>query len=86
MKCSVEISMYPLKKEFKEPIIGFIKNLRKHSEIIVKTNGISTQIFGDYDNISQALNKEIKSSFKNNKSIVFNMKIINSDLQEIPIF
>jgi len=86
MKCSVEISMYPLKKEFKEPIIEFIKNLRKYSEIIVKTNGISTQIFGDYDNISQALNKEIKSSFKKNKSIVFNMKIINSDLQEIPIF
>ena len=78
--------MYPLKKEFKEPIIEFIKKLRKHSKIIVKTNGISTQIFGDYDNISQALNKEIKSSFKNNKSIVFNMKIINSDLQEIPIF
>jgi uncharacterized protein YqgV (UPF0045/DUF77 family) len=86
MQCSVEISMYPLKKEFKKPIIEFIKKLRKHSEIIVQTNEISTQVFGDYDNISKALNQEIKNSFKNNKSIVFNMKIINSDLQEIPVF
>ena len=66
--------------------VEFIKKLRKHSEIIVQTNGISTQVFGDYDNISKALNQEIKNSFKNNKSIVFNMKIINSDLQEIPVF
>ena len=48
MECSVEISMYPLNQDYKPSIISFIQNLRKDPFIIVDTNGISTQVFGDY--------------------------------------
>ena len=48
MECSVEISMYPLNKYYKPSIISFIQNLRKDPFIIVETNGMSTQVFGDY--------------------------------------
>ena len=86
MICSLEISMYPLKEEFKPAIIKFIKNLRNYNKITVRTNGMSTQLFGEYKNIMNAINIEIESSFKQNKSIVFNMKLINSDLLETPQF
>ena len=33
MKCTVEISMYPLQNDFKNLIIEFIKNLREYSNL-----------------------------------------------------
>lgn len=43
MECSVEISMYPLKTDYKRAIINFIKSLRKHPFVTIETNGMSTQ-------------------------------------------
>ena len=86
MKCSVEISMYPLHKNYKPLIIDFIKKLRSYPQIKITTNGMSTQLFGNYDLVMSILNTEIGIAFKDNKSIVFNIKIVNSDLQEIPNF
>ena len=86
MDCSVEISMYPLKEEFKPSIISFIKNLRKHSFIKVDTNGISTQVFGNYKRVMQAINTEMENTFLNENSVVFTIKVINSNLEEKPSF
>ena len=68
------------------PIISFIRKLRNHQEIIVETNGMSTQIFGEYDTIMDAINKEMKSVFLENEKVVFNLKIVNSYLLEKPKF
>tara|TARA_Y100001978_G_C23571663_1_gene374459 strand:- start:188 stop:448 length:261 start_codon:yes stop_codon:yes gene_type:complete len=86
MKCSVEISMYPLKKKYNDHIICFIKNLRNYKNIEVISNGMSTQIFGDYDNLITIVNKEIKLAFKSKNKIVFNLKIVNSDLSKLEDF
>jgi len=86
MDCSVEISMYPLKEEFKPSIISFIKNLRKHPFIKVDTNGISTQVFGNYKRVMQAINTEMENTFLNENSVVFTIKVINSNLEEKPSF
>ncbi len=86
MDCSVEISMYPLKEEFKPSIISFIKNLRKHPFIKVDTNGMSTQVFGNYKRVMQAINTEMENTFLNENSVVFTIKVINSDLEEKPSF
>ena len=86
MQCSVEISMYPLHENYKPLIIDFIKRLRLYSQIKITTNGISTQLFGSYDQIMSILNTEMGFAFKDNKLIVFNLKIVNSDLKEIPNF
>ena len=86
MKCSVEISMYPLEKKYKHQIICFIKKLRNYEAIKVITNGMSTQVFGDYDDVCTTINKEIKLAFKNKNKIVFNLKIVNSDLSKIEDF
>ena len=86
MDCSVEISMYPLDKNYIEPITTFIENLRKHPFIKVETNGMSTQIFGNYDNVMKAVNNEMKSAFLIHNKVVFSMKVINAHLQEKPSF
>tara|TARA_B100001115_G_scaffold175653_1_gene161951 strand:- start:363 stop:623 length:261 start_codon:yes stop_codon:yes gene_type:complete len=86
MQCSVEISMYPLEKKYKDQIIFFIKRLRKYKNIEVISNGMSTQVFGDYDNVIYLVNKEIKLAFKSKNKIVFNLKIVNSDLSKIEDF
>ena len=78
--------MYPLHKNHKPLIIDFIKKLRSYPQIKIKTNGMSTQLFGNYESVMSILNTEIGIAFKDNKSIVFNIKIVNSDLQEVPNF
>ena len=86
MVCSVEISMYPLKENFKPSIIAFIKNLRKYSFVKVTTNGMSTQVFGEYKRVMNAINTEMENTFLNENSVVFNLKVINSYLEEKPNF
>lgn len=81
MKTSVDISYYPLNQEYVPPIREFIERINTHPGLIVQTNGMSTQIFGEYDDLMNALTGEIKQSFDNPHS-VFVMKIINADLNK----
>ena len=83
MKTSVEISYYPLNENYLKPIGDFIDRLNTYEELIVKTNGMSTQVFGDYDAVMEAITREIKTSIKLPHS-VFIMKVINAELQVIP--
>ena len=82
MECSVEISMYPLNSDYKPAIIDFIKRLRKHPFISIETNGMSTQVFGDYNRVIKAINTEIKNTFTEEGKVVFNLKVMNQILSE----
>jgi uncharacterized protein YqgV (UPF0045/DUF77 family) len=73
MLCSVEISMYPLKEDYKPSIITFIKNLRKYPLVKLNTNGMSTQVFGEYKMVMNALNTEMEKTFLN-KNLVIQLK------------
>jgi hypothetical protein len=81
MKASVEISYYPLRPEFVTPILDFIGRLRSHKGIETVTNGMSTQVFGDYFHLMEVLTAEIGKSFEVPHS-VFILKIINADLKD----
>ena len=78
--------MYPLKEDFRPSIIAFIKNLRKYSFLKVDTNGMSTQVFGEYTRVMNAINTEMENTYLNENSVVFNLKVINSYLEEKPNF
>ena len=80
MKASIEISMYPLVPEYEQPILQFIERLHQYSELTIQTNTMSTQIFGDYDQMMMIVNKEMKQSFIENKATVMVMKVIGMDL------
>lgn len=81
MKISVEISMYPLIEEFETPILQFIERLRNHPGLLVRTNSMSTQVFGEFEELSQALLSEIKTSFESGIPSVLVMKWINVDVR-----
>ena len=81
MKVSVEISKYPLAEDYIGPIKGFIEQLNQYPEIRVITNTMSTQLFGDYDHVMQALQHCIKASFEQYGKMVFVCKFIPGDLQ-----
>jgi len=80
MNTSVEISYYPLHNEFIPPIKDFIHRLSQYSDLVVNTNGMSTQVFGKYKNVMPAITTEIEKSFELPHS-VFILKIVNTDLQ-----
>ena len=80
MKASIEISLYPLKNNYKTVILEFIGKLNKNKKLKVETNGMSTQIFGDFEEIMKVLTSEILQVFKKNKAI-FILKIGPGELR-----
>ena len=80
MNISVEISMYPLTKNYEAPILQFIEQLHQHPNLKITTNTMSTQIFGKYEEVMNALTPEIRTAFLAEPTTIMVMKIINADL------
>ena len=78
MNVSIDLSMYPLHKDFETPIKEFIKTLRK-SKFHTEENGLSTQIFGDYLQVMEFINSNIHEVLLNEKNCVFILKIVTDD-------
>jgi uncharacterized protein YqgV (UPF0045/DUF77 family) len=79
MFVSIEVSLYSLKKEFIQLIDDFINSLEKYDKIEIRTNVMSTQLFGEFDDLMKILKVEIEKVFKKEINSVFNLKIINGD-------
>tara|TARA_B110000467_G_C18137498_1_gene376844 strand:+ start:44 stop:310 length:267 start_codon:yes stop_codon:yes gene_type:complete len=80
MQISIELSLYPLAEEqYKSEIWTFIKRLRLVEGLKVVTNGMSTQVFGDYDLAVTHVMSEIKHVHKTTGAAVFVCKFINGD-------
>ncbi len=82
MNISVEISMYPLVQDYEPPILDFIQDLNQHKEILVQTNGMSTQVFGPYDLVMDVLKTDIKRAFEKSYGVSMVMKILNKDTSD----
>ena len=80
MRASVEMSMYPLDAEYGTTILKFISRLRQYDRLVVQSNSMSTQVFGEYDEMMAILTKEMKRSFEEDKTVVLVMKVVNMDL------
>lgn len=76
MNIGVEISLYPLRDEFIPPIRGFIERLNADYRFKVVTNDMSTQIFGEYDEVMSALLREIRPTFERDGKSIFVMKVL----------
>ena len=79
MIATVEISMYALTDDYAAKVIGFIQRVKQHDGIRVEVNGLSTQLFGEYDLLMDVLKKEMRTDFDNGKA-VFMMKIAGMEL------
>lgn len=81
MNASVEISMYPLDKDYKVFIRAFISELKKYEEIKVLSNTMSTQVFGEYDRLMEILALEYKKAMIKDPAMVIVSKLVNADLR-----
>ena len=64
MDIGVEISLYPLQQDFAEVIHQFIGRLNSDGRFKVVSNSMSTQVFGPYDEVLDAVRRELRSTFE----------------------
>ena len=62
MKISVELTLTPLSDHYESIIKDFIKSLRQSEFKIIETP-LSTQIYGDLNEVMRFLNKKIYNTF-----------------------
>jgi len=80
MKATVEISLYPLTESYEKVVLDFLKILHSYNQIKVETNGLSTQLFGDYQEIMQMLTSEMLAIFQKEKAVIV-LKIGSGELR-----
>lgn len=78
MNVSIEFTLMPLMDDYEQHIINFIKHLRG-SKFKVLENPLSTQIYGEYDELMPFVTEEIKRSFSGVDIAVLNMKLVKTD-------
>lgn len=64
MDIGVEISLYPLAEGFAPVIHEFIDRLRAHGELKVVAGSLSTQVFGEYERVFEALRSELRATLE----------------------
>ena len=77
MQVAVDISLYPLDADFIPPIKDVIDRLNRYDSLEVWTNAMSTQVVGEFDDVMDALKKEIGTTFESIPKGVFVMKMFN---------
>lgn len=63
MEIGVEISLYPLEENFGPRIKAFLDRLAAGAGFKIVTTSLSTQIFGEYDEVMGALAREMRAVF-----------------------
>ncbi|MES2591842.1 MAG: hypothetical protein V4608_08155 [Bacteroidota bacterium] len=79
MIATIEISMYALTDGYAKSVIDFIQRVKQNKGIRVEVNGLSTQLFGEYDLLMDVLKKEMLQDFELGKT-VFILKIAGAEL------
>jgi uncharacterized protein YqgV (UPF0045/DUF77 family) len=70
MQVTVEVSLYPLTENFEQVVIDYIQEIKKTSGIKVEVNGLSTQLFGEYELVMKTLADVNKKTFEANRCVV----------------
>lgn len=81
MKASVDISLYPLADEYIPAIKEFIERVQQYPEVAVIRNDLSTQLYGDYDQIMNLLKVEVRLSWEKYGKSIFVIKLLRDDLR-----
>lgn len=80
MQLSVEISLYPLIDEYVPAVVDFIARLKQYDGLRVVGNTMSTQVFGEYDLVMDAVRDEMRRSFATQGRAIFVCKFVDGDL------
>lgn len=81
MKASVDISLYPLADEYIPAIKKFIERVQEYPDVAVIRNDLSTQLYGDYEQIMDLLKIEVRLSWETYGKSIFVIKFLKDDLR-----
>jgi hypothetical protein len=79
MNISVDISLYALDAGFSDLVLDFIDRISGIEGIQVVRNTLSTQVFGEYQQVMALLETEMATSFAQLPHSIFVLKIIGTD-------
>lgn len=85
MQVSIEITLTPIQDDYEPIIIDFIKSVR-NSGFSVLENPLSTQIYGDYDEVMEFLKEEVKVAMEAMDRGLLHMKIVKSNRSDYTPF
>ena len=68
-----EISMYPLQSDYIPPIDDFLAQLNAEPSVEVKTNRMSTQLYGDHDVVMDLLKRTTRISRERFGAVAFTL-------------
>lgn len=82
MNIVADLSLYPLKDGPVPEIIRFIKEIRQQPGVEVVTNQLSTQLRGDYESVTGAINGCMRRVMEaSGNTVVLVVKYLNVDLE-----
>ena len=81
MKIVADMSLYPLKDGPIPNIIDFIKEIRDQDGIEIVTNQLSSQLSGEFDAVTSAINHCMFKAMKAPNTVVLVVKYLNIDVE-----
>jgi len=63
MKLTAELSLYPLREDFKIAVLSFIDKLLEQEPVVAVTNSMSTQISGQDEAVFAAIQRALRASY-----------------------
>lgn len=78
MQVILELSLYPLTRDYDRSILDFIDRLRAHSDLDISTGETATVVRGTYDNVFAMLEKECRDLLDGNDRVALVMKLLNT--------
>jgi len=80
MKIVADLSLYPLKDGPVPNIIEFIKDMQKQEGIEIVTNQLSSQLRGDFEAVTGAINHCMRKTMQAPNTVVLVVKYLNIDV------
>ena len=80
MRITAEVSLYPLQDQFLPRIETFIRTIHGTPGLEVTVNQMSTQLRGELEDVTRAVEQALASSFQAGGPQVLVAKFLNADL------
>lgn len=80
MQITAELSLYPLETNYLPRVVSFIQELAGSSDVEMVVNQMSTQLRGEFGDVTGIVNRALESSFSDGRAQALVVKYLNADL------